>query len=699
MNRLGEETSPYLLQHRNNPVDWYPWSEEAFQRARDLDQPVFLSIGYATCHWCHVMEHESFEDEAVASLLNDSFISIKVDREERPDIDQVYMTVCQLMGGSCGWPLTVIMTPSRKPFFVATYIPKSSRFGRVGMVELLPRISALWRDERERVEESAGQITSALRSIDESVTGPRTLDSAWLKLAFEQFAERYDSEHGGFGASPKFPAPHNLLFLLRYAHRTGDARALEMVAHTLRSMRSGGIFDQIGFGFHRYSTDGEWRLPHFEKMLYDQALHIMAYTEAYLATGDHFFADVAREVADYVLRDMTAPAGGFYSAEDADSEGVEGKFYVWTVDEVVDVLSADLADLVIETYGLEPAGNFLDEATRELTGENVLHGSLDESGDGADRADRLDAARALLFAHREQRERPLLDDKVLTDWNGLMIAALSKLGSAVGDDRYVVAAKRAASFVSDTLYDDRGHLQHRYRDGVAGIDGHLTDYACMIWGLIELYQATYEPGPLGSAISLAEQMIERFWDDTNSGFFMTPVDGEELVARLKDLDDGALPSGNAIALLCFLRLSRLTADARFEEFAARLLAAVAPRVRRYPSGYAGMLIGLEFIEGGATEVVVAGSAESPDVREMIGELRRRYLPNTVSLCVGTDWDDLQRIAPFAGSFQSAPAGALAYVCRDHVCAAPSASAAEMVAELQAQREDLIKPKRSVAPDG
>jgi uncharacterized protein YyaL (SSP411 family) len=567
------------------------------------------------------------------------------------------------------------------------------------MVELLPRISALWRNERERVEESAGQITSALRSIDQSVTGPRTLDSAWLKLAFEQFVERYDSEHGGFGASPKFPAPHNLLFLLRYAHRTGDARALEMVAHTLRSMRNGGVFDQIGFGFHRYSTDGEWRLPHFEKMLYDQALHIMAYTEAFLATGDHFFADVAREVADYVLRDMTAGEGGFYSAEDADSEGVEGKFYVWTVDAVVDVLPADLADLVIETYGLEMAGNFLDESTRELTGENVLHGSLDKSGDATDRSGRLGAARALLFEHREQRERPLLDDKILTDWNGLMIAALSKLGSAVDDDRYVVAARRAATFVADTLYDDRGHLLHRYRAGVAGVDGHLTDYANMIWGLVDLYQATYEPGLLGSAVSLAEQMIERFWDDTNGGFFMTPTDGEELVARLKDFDDGALPSGNAIALLCFLRLSRLTADPRFEEFAARLLAAVAPRVRRYPSGYAGMLMGLEFIEGGATEVVVAGSSESPEVREMIGELRRRYLPNTVSLRVGTDSDDLKRIAPFAGSFQSSTGGALAYVCRDHVCAAPSTSAAEMVAELQTQSEDLIKPKRSVDPDG
>jgi uncharacterized protein YyaL (SSP411 family) len=632
------------------------------------------------------MERESFEDGEVARILNEGFVSVKVDREEHPDIDQIYMAVCQLMGGSCGWPLTVLMTPDARPFFVATYIPRTSRFGRIGMLDLLPRVLSAWADDRERVEASARQVTEAVRGLDSAITGSDRPDPNWLRAAFTQFADRFDREYGGFGAAPKFPAPHNLMFLLRYWYRQRDPVALKMVVRTLHAMRVGGIFDQVGFGFHRYSTDREWKLPHFEKMMYDQALHVMAYTEAYLATGETLFADTAREVAEYVLRDLTSDEGCFYSAEDADSGGVEGKFYVWTLDEVRDTLPSHLADVVVRTYGITEEGNFLDEATQRLTGENVLHRSP-AARDASTELEMLEQARLKLFEARRVRVRPLLDDKVLTDWNGLMIAALSKLGMALGNDRYIRAARRCAEFLLSSVLGSGGALMHRYRNGEVGVDGNLPDYAYLIWGLTELYQASLEPHFLTAAREITDGMIGQFWDDEEGGFFMTPVAGEPLIARLKDYDDGALPSGNALALLGLLRLSRLTGDATLDELASRLLASVAPRVSRYPSGYTGILVGMEFVECGPTEVVLSGPSDSDVGRGMLESLRSRYLPGTVVLRLSEAATELEAVAPFVGGFKMESGDTLAYVCRDHACSQPARSTDAMLRELGVDDDD------------
>ena len=548
------------------------------------------------------------------------------------------------------------------------------------MLDLLPRIRAAWTEDRQRVEASAGQISEAVRAIDSAIDGPDSPNSDWLRIAFAQLADRFDREYGGFGSAPKFPAPHNLLFLLRYWYRERDPAALSMVERTLRVMRIGGIFDQVGFGFHRYSTDREWKLPHFEKMLYDQAIHVMAYTEAFLATGDPFFADTARDVAEYVLRDLTSDDGCFFSAEDADSEGVEGKFYVWTQDEISETLSEDLAGLVSSTFGTTVEGNFLDEATQRATGDNVLHRSPEARATSAD-SDALEEARRRLFEARQRRERPLLDDKVLTDWNGLMIAALAKLGAALGDDRYTEASARAAGFLLSTMRGPDGGLMHRFRNGQVGIEGHLPDYAYLTWGLTELYQASHEPRFLAAAREVVDELIDRFWDVDQGGFFMTPADGEPLLARLKDYDDGALPSGNAVALLCLLRLSRLTGDATLDEYASRLMASAAPRVSRYPSGYTGLLIGLEFLECGPTEVVLSGPSGSDVGRGMLEALRREYLPGTVVLRVSEDTTDLESVAPFVRDFEMESGNMLAYVCRDHICSQPASSPDEMLREL------------------
>ncbi len=477
-NRLQHAHSPYLLQHRENPVDWWAWSDEAFEAARAQDKPVFLSIGYSTCHWCHVMAHESFEDEEVARLMNDAFISIKVDREERPDIDNLYMTVCQMMTGHGGWPLTVLMTPDKKPFFAGTYFPKHSRHGRPGMLDLVPRIQQAWQEERQKLLASAEEITGILQEAAARPASGRSLDQDALHLAFAQLRRRFDPQHGGFGTAPKFPAPHNLLFLLRYWKRTGEDLALRMVEATLHHMRLGGVYDHVGYGFHRYATDARWTLPHFEKMLYDQAMIALACVETFQATGNAAYEQTARDIFAYVLRDMTAPEGGFYSAEDADSEGREGKFYLWTLDELRAVLDADLAALVVRIYNVEAAGNFEEEATRQRTGENILYlkKPLAEHAaalgvDEATLAARLERARQILFDHREARVHPGKDDKVLTDWNGLMIAVLARAARVFDDDAYARAAQGAAAFLLTTMRRDDGRLLHRFRRGDAALPG------------------------------------------------------------------------------------------------------------------------------------------------------------------------------------------------------------------------------------
>lgn len=682
-NRLIYEKSPYLLQHAENPVDWYPWGEEAFEKAKKEDKPILLSIGYSTCHWCHVMERESFEDEEVARLMNDTFVSIKVDREERPDIDNIYMTVCQMLSqGGCGWPLNIVMTPDKKPFFVATYIPKESRFGRAGMVDLIPRIKEVWETHREEVLKSADQITLALKQATKQVSkgSYEELDESTLRVAYMELLQNFDTVHGGFGRAPKFPTPHNLLFLLRYWKRSDEDRALEMVEKTLQAMRLGGIYDHIGFGFHRYSTDPEWFLPHFEKMLYDQAMISMAYIEAYQATGKEEYERTAREIFSYVLRDMTSPGGGFYSAEDADSEGEEGRFYLWTEDEIRRTLGKEEADLIIRVFNIEKGGNFSEEATGRKTGGNILYmerpladiASLLNLSE-KELEGRLESARERLFLARERRIHPHKDDKILTDWNGLMIAALAKGAQAFNEPGYAEAAGRAVGFILNNMRRTDGRLLHRYRDGEAGIQASLCDYAFLIWGLIELYEATFDVKYLQTALDLNNDLIKHFWDDKDGGFYFTPDDGEKLITRQKEIYDGAIPSGNSVGMLNLLRLGRISANPDLEKKAARIGSAFSNTVKRYPAAYTQLMVALDFGVGPSYEVVVVGDPQSEDTKAMLQALRRRFIPNKVLLLRPADKEtpDITRIAEFTRTQLSLGGKATAYVCMNHQCKLPT----------------------------
>ena len=678
-NRLSAASSPYLLQHADNPVHWYEWGEEAFEAARSEDKPIFLSIGYATCHWCHVMEHESFEDEEVARLMNDTFISIKVDREERPDIDNIYMAVCQMMTGHGGWPLTIVMTPDKQPFFAGTYFPKNSRSGRIGMLELVPRIKELWQNDRDKLDDSAERVVQALLDSQQPAGG-EDLDAASLSAAREQLGARFDAVHGGFGSKPKFPTPHQLLFLLRHWHRTGDAESLSMVEKTLEAMRLGGIYDQVGFGFHRYSTDERWHVPHFEKMLYDQAMLTLAYTEAYQATGNELLRRTVEETFTYVLRDMTAPEGGFYSAEDADSEGEEGKFYLWTEAELRQVLTPREAEFAIATMNAAPDGNFQDEATGSQTGDNILHLSRPLPGEEQATWDRL---RPKLFAHREKRIRPLRDDKILTDWNGLMISALARAGQALDRDDYIAAADKAAGFLLANLQDKQGRLLHRYRNGQAGIRAHVDDYAFLVGALLDLYEATFSVRYLKKALALNGEMLERFWDEKHGGLFFTADDGESLLVRSKESYDGAVPAGNSVAALNLLRLGRITSDPALEERAAAIGRTFAHRVAQAPTAFTQLLNAVAFAVGPAYEVVIAGQPGSADADAMLAALRRSYHPNKVVIFhpQGDGQAEIVRLAPFIKSQTSLNGKATAYVCRNYTCQAPTTDVEVMLAAL------------------
>ncbi|MCK9282120.1 MAG: thioredoxin domain-containing protein, partial [Melioribacteraceae bacterium] len=541
-NRLSKEKSPYLLQHANNPVDWYPWGEEAFNKASEEDKPIFLSIGYSTCHWCHVMERESFEDEEVATLINSIFIPIKVDREERPDIDNIYMSICQAMTGGGGWPLTILLTPDKKPFFTGTYFSKHSKHGRIGIIDLINNVQSAWKTKRNEIDKSADEITKYLDKSDD-IDQKVILDKEILTKAYEFFEERFDKVNGGFGSHPKFPSPHNLVFLLRYHHLTGNKNALYIVEKTLSEMRKGGIYDQIGFGFHRYSTDSKWLLPHFEKMLYDQALLLNVYTELYQITKNDFYKSTAKEIVKYISRDMTSPDGGFYSAEDADSEGIEGKFYVWSENELNSLLTDAQFDFVKEHFNTSPEGNFHDESSHQNTGENILFLKNEFSP-----AEELvfEPIRKILFAHRDKRIHPFKDDKILTDWNGLMITALAIAGRVFHNQFFISLAERAAKFVFDNLLNSDGKLLHRYRDGESSLDANIDDYSFFVSGLVELYQTTFKPAYLEHAIKLTNHAIDEFWDSDLGGFFFTGINSETILTRTKEYYDGAIPSGNSV---------------------------------------------------------------------------------------------------------------------------------------------------------
>lgn len=603
-NRLIDEQSPYLLQHAHNPVDWYPWGEAAFEAARRRGKPIFLSVGYATCHWCHVMEKEVFEDPEAAAALNDNFVCIKVDREERPDIDAVYMAACQIVTGGGGWPLNVIMTAEKKPFFAGTYIPKTSQPGRLGIMTLCRQIRAIRKDEPHRVAQSADTIASHLgHAFAYDADWQARPDPVVLDQGVDDIARRYDGQHGGFDGTPKFPTPHRLLFLLNTRRRNGDERALEMAVKTLTAMRLGGIWDHVGFGFHRYATDHQWLLPHFEKMLYDQAWLAMAYSRAFEITGLSILGQTARDILTYVLRDMVSPQGGFYAAEDADSEGEEGKFYLWSQSEF-ESLAASAADQFPWTriFNLSSRGNFLEEASRKRTGTNILHLSrpLDQwAGQLGVSSDTLtgqwETLRQALFTRREERIHPFKDDKILTDWNGMMIAALAMAGRIFTEETYLQAARKSVRFVMDRLGDGNGRLLHRFRDDQAGIVATANDYACLIMGLIELYETTRESDWLEQAVALQQTMDTDFRDREQGGYFLCadrdPDDADALPVRPKELYDGAIPSANGIALNNLSRLSAHLKTRHWKTRALEQLQAFAGTVRRQPTAFTHTLDG------------------------------------------------------------------------------------------------------------
>ncbi|WP_069133385.1 thioredoxin domain-containing protein [Rhodohalobacter halophilus] len=667
MNLLAQEKSPYLLQHAENPVDWFPWGEEAFEKARKENKPVFLSIGYATCHWCHVMAHESFEDEGVARLMNDTFINIKVDREERPDIDNTYMTVCQMLTGQGGWPLTIIMTPDKEPFFAATYLPKRSMQNRIGMVDLIPQIKNAWKNDQKRINEAVQRIKEGFSKSLQLGQSKQPLPKNITQEAFQNLKDRYDPEFGGFGGSPKFPSPHNLLFLTDYARIHTSDEAKEMVQKTLLQMRLGGLWDHIGKGFHRYSTDQQWLLPHFEKMLYDQATLLMAYAEGWKLTGKSLFKETALDIVEYVETQLASPEGLFYSAEDADSEGEEGKFYVWSREEIDEILTDEESELFCRLYNIRAEGNFLDESTRQRTGKNIPHLSeaLSETEEN-----KLSDIRQKLNERRQARIRPLLDDKILTDWNGLMIAALARSGTLLKEPKLIEKAENAFQLLLKLCKTDTSTLLHRIKDGEADIEGMADDYAFLIWGAIELYNATFDPDFLSEAVDRQKHFTEYFADEKHGGFFYTAEHAEELLGRQKEIYDGAIPSSNSVTVLNGSRLSRLTGNSDFEHQSEQILKAFSDQISDASAGYTFALYSHQWMYHPSYEILISAK-ELDDQTNSLIETAREYsgIGSVILLKTGQSAAQLETIAPFTQSYTAGEKPAV-YVCTDFSCKAP-----------------------------
>ncbi|MGV3516089.1 thioredoxin domain-containing protein [Luteitalea sp.] len=711
-NRLGRESSPYLLQHATNPVDWYPWGPDALARARADHKPIFLSVGYSTCHWCHVMEHESFEHAGIAALLNAHFVSIKVDREERPDIDRVYMLFVQATTGQGGWPMSVFLTPDLQPFYGGTYFPPTARFGRPGFLEVLQEISRTWREEPARVAASAATLTERLREATRPEPPPdggvHIAPPAALDAALAVYVQAYDARFGGFGAAPKFPRPSELLFLLRQYALSGNPEGLEMSLETLRGMATGGMRDHVGGGFHRYSVDAFWRVPHFEKMLYDQAQLVLALLEASQASGDPFYASVAEDTLAYVAREMTSPDGGFLSAEDADSvpadeaeaphpRRLEGAFYLWSLEEVTDAVGEALAPLAIERFGLLPEGNAQDPQG-EFRGRNVLHVARDledlatSLGRPIDEIIRdLRTVRQRLFTARGLRPRPRLDDKVLTAWNGLMIAAFARAARQLRTqspqaDTWLRAAERAAQFLRDSVWDaNRGTLLRRWRAGDAAIDGYAEDYAYLAWGLLELFEATGDASWLEWARDLQAQLDDRFWDEVAGGWFSTTGDDPSVLLRMKEDYDGAEPSASAVAVSNLLRLVHLAPDAdavtRIERTLARGGLAIGQAARAVPH----MLAGLTTYHAGLRQVVIVGVPDHPDTQALHAVVARQYLPFTIVVPVtpGHAQARLAHLLPFLETLTLRDQRATAYVCEGFTCQAPTTDPETLARQLGA----------------
>jgi len=669
-NRLIRESSPYLLQHAHNPVDWYPWGAEAFEQAKKDDKPIFLSIGYSTCHWCHVMEQESFANKRIAKIMNDNFISIKVDREQRPDIDEIYMKAVQVMIGSGGWPLSVFLTPDGKPFYGGTYFPPKDAHGRPGFERVLLSIADAWKKRRQVLVDSAGKLSEFLVS-PAAPTEKEKLSPEMLKGAFDYFRDIFDGTNGGFGLAPKFPQPTNLSMLLCYWYSTGDEQALQMVEKTLDAMAKGGIYDHIGGGFHRYATDTRWLIPHFEKMLYDQALLSKVYLQAYQVTKKKEYARIAREIFDYVLRDMTDADGGFYSAEDADSEGKEGTFYLWDPEQIASILDKDQTKLFNAYYGVSRKGNFEEDKTilNITTSTEQLEKKFLK--DQATIVNILTTARIKIFNVRATRVRPHRDDKVITAWNGLMISSLAYGGTVLEEEKYVEAAKQAAKFVLGTLHKD-GRLMRYYRDAQVVEKAFLDDYAFMIMALLELYEATFDAKWLIEAKELSEEMIELFADNEQGGFFLTGKDGERLISRTKPSSDGAVPSGNSIAALALLKLGRLTMNQHFSEQGAKVLESFSQQLEQSPGYSSAMLTALNFWVGPTQEIVIAGNADAADTKQMLKLVRSKFLPNAVVLLHEQDnaSSGIYKIVPFTKNQVVIKGKATAYVCENYVCKQP-----------------------------
>ena len=689
-NHLLTEKSPYLQQHAHNPVDWYPWGLEAFERARREQKPIFLSIGYSTCHWCHVMERECFENDAIAQLVNKDFVAIKVDREERPDVDHIYMTFVQATTGSGGWPMTVFLTPELEPFFGGTYFPPDNRYGRPGFPTLLERIAEAWRNDREKIIASGGDILAQLRNVGGDAT-PTAIDSGVLDSCFHYLRRTFDRTLGGFGEAPKFPRPSVLNFLLRYHKDQDSQEALDMVLHTLASMAAGGMNDQLGGGFHRYSVDEKWFVPHFEKMLYDQAQLAVSYLEAFQITGEPFFGQIAESIFEYVLRDLTSADGGFYSAEDADSavdpaepkEKSEGAFYIWSYGELVQLLGVEAGGIFALRFGVEKDGNVQHDPHGEFTHKNILRvaRSIEETAKQAGQsAPAVEAAlahaREVLLQARSGRPRPHLDDKILVSWNALMISAFAKGARILKQPVYLRAAQRALDFLLSKLYDgDR--LKRRFRDGEAAVTGFLDDYAFLIAALLDVYEADFQPDRLETALNLSQKMRELFEDREHGAFFTTAPGDASLLLRMKDDYDGAEPSGNSIALMDLLRLANFTDSPELRQTAERTLHALSRRIAAQPPAVPQMLVAFGEYLAKKQQVVITGKPDSQPTADLLEAVNARFLPHTILLVIDCE-ETRRKLSRFLPALSGMTGEGLAYVCQDYTCQLPTSAVEELI---------------------
>jgi len=678
-NRLSRETSPYLLQHAHNPVDWYPWGEEAFTKAKSENKPILLSIGYSACHWCHVMEHESFENETIATLMNELFVSIKVDREERPDLDEIYMNAVQMLTGRGGWPMTMFLTPDRKPFYGGTYFPPEDRQGMPGFPRILHGVSQAYRERPEDVEKSVAQIVTALQRMSEAQETTKIFSPTIIADGADKIARAYDADNGGLGQAPKFPNAGVYELFLRHYSRSKNERFLEMVLHTLTQMGHGGIYDHLGGGFHRYSVDAKWLVPHFEKMLYDNAQLVRIYAHAHTITGEPLFKSIVNETVDYLLREMLHSEGGFYATQDADSEGEEGKFFVWTEDEVNRLLGEEDAEIFCRMFDVGEPGNFEDKS--------ILHPIL--TVDQASKLFRKDpsqiealvaGAKQKLFAAREKRIKPFRDEKIITAWNGLMLSGLAEAIKLCGNPAWIEAAKRTVEFIFSKMSRD-GFLLHTYKDGQAKLLGYLDDYAFLAVGLLDLYAALFDRSYLDRAIQLTDIMLREFWDERDGGFYFTGKSHEQLISRAKPIFDASIPSGNAMATQLLLRLYHLSGNDQYRASAEKVLRSYYDAMESQPFGFAHLLCALDLYLEGAKEIVIVGNPADADVKALIAEMNSLYLPNKV-LQLATPGMELADISPLLQGKTQVDGKATVYVCQNFTCSAPVTSASEMRALLE-----------------